>query len=99
MKTLKAFGKTVLFWFTSYLLIYSCFSIVTAVMAAHADMDYPGMMLRAMPLFCMVSSIMSTIGVLMYAREIGLLQKKVFTDNEDYDPSKVKWIRDEQQVS
>lgn len=97
MNTLKAFGKAVLFWFTSYLLIYSCFSIVTAVMAAHADMHYPNMMLQAMPLYCMISAITSTVGVIMYAREIGLLQKKVLIDNEDYDPTQIK--DNEQQVS
>lgn len=90
MNTLKAFGKSVFFWFTSYLLIYLCFSIVTAVMAAHAGMDYPGMMLRTLPLYCMVSAIISTVGTVMYAKEIGLIQKEVITDNEDYDPAKTE---------
>jgi FtsH-binding integral membrane protein len=97
MKTLQAFAKAILFWFTSYLLIYVCFSIVTAVMAAHAEMHYSNMMLEAMPLYCLICTVVSTLGVIMYMREIGLLQKSIITENQDYDPDKIK--DDEQQVS
>lgn len=85
MKTLKAFGKSVFFWFTSYVVIYLCFSIVTAIMAAHTGMDYLSLMTSTIPLYCLVSTVVASIGTYLFAKEIGLIQQNVITDNEEYN--------------
>ena len=86
MKTIEGIIKSSLFWFGSFLMMFLCFTVLTAVITGLTGDDFQISMYNMRSVYCFVSFFISSISTYLYAKEIKLIQpESILNKDTQYD--------------
>lgn len=73
MKTLQALTATILAWFGSFLVLFLCITVLTAVVTGMAGESHTQVMAELYKGFAGISGLVATVFAFIYAKEIHLI--------------------------
>jgi hypothetical protein len=74
MKTASAFAIVVLAWFGSFLVLFLCITVVSAVITGIAGVSHIEVMAESYKSFAGIAGIVSTMFSLIYAKQMNLIK-------------------------
>ena len=95
MRTIQGIVKSSLFWFGSFLMMFLCFTVLTAVITGLTGDDFQTSMYNMRSVYCFIAFFISSVSTYLYAKEIKLIQSDSILNKEveyDFDSSISKTI-------
>jgi hypothetical protein len=90
MKTLYAFGIVVLAWFGSFLALFLCITVVTAVITGMAGVSYLEVMAESYKGFAGISGVVASVFAIISGKELNLITFEPVSEHIDEQTNPVE---------
>lgn len=91
MRLTIAAAAAIVAWFVSFLVVFLCITVLNAVITGMAGINHMDVMAQAYTTYAGISGFISTFFVILYARDLNLIQSESMLDKDtDYSTDKIK---------